>query len=99
MNDLQTRALTELKEELEAPRLSALRSTLGLAVASAALQPFADRIPAAGSRRPAAAQPEPGGTDVRAVPGGTARQGRPPVDVVDQWGVQSFPASDPPPYW
>jgi hypothetical protein len=99
VNDLQTRALTELKEELEAPRLSALRSTLGLAVASAALQPFADRVPAAGSRRRAAAQPEPVATAVDAVPGGTVGQGRTPVDVVDQWGVQSFPASDPPPYW
>jgi hypothetical protein len=99
MNDLHSRALTDLKRELEAPRLSALRSTLGLAVVSAALQPFADRVPAAGSRRPAAGQPEPVVVAVEAVPGGAVGQERPPVDVVDQWGVQSFPASDPPPYW
>jgi hypothetical protein len=23
----------------------------------------------------------------------------PPADIVDQWGVQSFPASDPPANW
>jgi CBS domain-containing protein len=64
------RAFSDLKEDLAAPRLSALRSTLGLAVASAALQPFGERA-----------------------------QGRPSVDVVDEWGIQSFPASDPPPTW
>ncbi len=30
---------------------------------------------------------------------GTAGQVRPPVDIVEEWGVQSFPASDPPSNW
>jgi len=24
---------------------------------------------------------------------------RPPIDIADQWGMQSFPASDPPSNW
>jgi hypothetical protein len=30
---------------------------------------------------------------------GGARAALPPDDIVDQWGVQSFPASDPPANW
>jgi CBS domain-containing protein len=40
--DGPSRAFGDLQEELAAPRLSALRSTLGMAVPSAALRPFAD---------------------------------------------------------
>ena len=36
-SELLTHELTRLRQELESPRLSALRSTLGLAVAVAAL--------------------------------------------------------------
>ena len=30
---------------------------------------------------------------------GGVRAALPPDDIVDQWGVQSFPASDPPANW
>jgi hypothetical protein len=31
--------------------------------------------------------------------GGPGWDGRPPADIVDEWGIQSFPASDPPANW
>ncbi len=97
MDDLQVRAFTDLKRDLEAPPLSALRSTLGLAVASAVLRSFGERATAAGSRPRPAGHPEPGGSDVQAVPSRTVGQGRPSVDVVEERGLHSSPAGDPPP--
>jgi hypothetical protein len=35
--------------------------------------------------------------DRRVVPAATGQVS--PVDIVDQWGLQSFPASDPPANW
>jgi hypothetical protein len=71
VNDLRNRAFTDLRRELEAPRLSTLRSSLGLAVASAALRPFDG--------------PATGGAE-----------DRPLLDIVEEWRLQSFPASDAP---
>jgi hypothetical protein len=90
VNQLQGRAFTDLKRELEAPRLSALRSTLGLAVASAALRHFGDGATAAESRQRPAQDPGPSGMDVRAVRSGTVGQGR-PADVVEKSGVPVLP--------
>ncbi len=77
MNDVHSRAFTDPKRELEAPPLSALRSTLGLAVASAVIRPFGERTTAAGSRPRPAENPGPGGADAQAVPGESVGQGRP----------------------
>jgi len=46
-------------------------------------------------------------TELPAAPGGrpplrqatTTVRRRPPIDIVEEWGIQSFPASDPPANW
>jgi hypothetical protein len=74
VSDLRNRAFADLRRVLEGPRLSALRSSLGLAVASSALRSLERRA-----------------TD--------AAEDRPPLDIVEEWGLQSFPASDAPSNW
>jgi hypothetical protein len=54
----------------------------------------ASLAPRAGWRRNA--RPRPVGALVRV---GVRPDADPPVDIVDQWGEQSFPASDPPANW
>lgn len=66
-----------------------------------AAQPVAPEVssPAPRTALPRAAAParvRHGGALVRV---GEARAALPPDDIVDQWGVQSFPASDPPANW
>jgi hypothetical protein len=42
------------------------------------------------------AAPHPEGTTRRTTP---ATRRRAPIDLVEEWGLQSFPASDPPSNW
>ncbi|WP_159079413.1 hypothetical protein [Plantactinospora sp. BC1] len=54
-----------------------------------------DRVRPSGQRVPASLVDAPYGAPVTPAP--VAPGG--PVDIVDQWGEQSFPASDPPANW
>ena len=39
------------------------------------------------------------GLEIRELRVGVRTEAGPPTDIVDQWGMQSFPASDPPANW
>ncbi|WP_448624949.1 hypothetical protein [Geodermatophilus sp. URMC 64] len=54
----------------------------------------AARAPAIQTVEPARVRPEDVG-----VPVDEGAASSPPIDIVDQWGMQSFPASDPPANW
>jgi hypothetical protein len=71
--------------------MTALTRGTGLEIAAPVEAPLASRVQAEATARPrlAAVLPRVG------LPSAVS----PPIDIVDQWGEQSFPASDPPSNW